>query len=85
VSGNEIAKLAENGELAGGWLVAGFLFHALPCGKPQTRKPTFFIPQPSFRWDTNVNFHGSKLGKLGDGIPAGPPLSTFQRHCLQTP
>jgi RHS repeat-associated protein len=53
VSGNEIAKLAENGELAGGWLVAGFLFHALPCGKPQTRKPTFFIPQPSFRWDTN--------------------------------
>ena len=44
VSRNEIAKLAENGELAGGWLVAGFLFHALPCGKAQTRKPTFFYP-----------------------------------------
>jgi hypothetical protein len=44
VSGNEIAKLAENGELAGGWLVTGFLFHALPCGKAQTRKPIFFYP-----------------------------------------
>jgi hypothetical protein len=41
---NEIAKLAENGELADGWLVAGFLFHALPCGKAQTRKPAFFYP-----------------------------------------
>jgi len=38
---NQIAKLAENGELAGGWLVV-LLFHALPCGRAQTRKPTFF-------------------------------------------
>ncbi len=42
---NQIAKLAENGELAGGWLVV-LLFHALPCGKAQTRKPTFFILKP---------------------------------------
>lgn len=41
---NQVAKLAENGELTGGWLVAGFLFHALPCGKAQTRTPTFFYP-----------------------------------------
>jgi hypothetical protein len=41
---NEIAKLAQNRELAGGWLVVGFLFHALPCGKAQTRKPAFFYP-----------------------------------------
>ena len=44
VSRNEIAELAQNGQLAGRWLAAGFLFHALPCGKAQTRKPTFFYP-----------------------------------------
>ena len=44
---NQIANLAENRELAGRWLVSGFLFHALPCGKAQTRKPTFFTSQPS--------------------------------------
>jgi hypothetical protein len=41
---NEVANLAQQGELAGGWLGCGFLFHALPCGRVQTRKPTFFIP-----------------------------------------
>ena len=41
---NQVAKLTQNGELAAGWLVAGFLFHALPCGKAQTRKPAFFYP-----------------------------------------
>ena len=41
---NEIAKLTKNGEFADGWLVAGFLFHALPCGRAQTRRPTFFYP-----------------------------------------
>jgi hypothetical protein len=40
---NQVAKLAENGELAGRWLV-DLIFHALPCGKAQTRKPTFFYP-----------------------------------------
>jgi hypothetical protein len=39
---NQIAKLAQNGELAGGWLVSDLFFHALPRGKAQTRKPTFF-------------------------------------------
>ena len=39
---NEAAKLAQERELAGGWLAGGFLFHALPCGRAQTRKPTFF-------------------------------------------
>lgn len=38
---NEVAKLAQQSELAGRWLV-DFIFHALPCGKAQTRKPTFF-------------------------------------------
>ncbi len=41
---NEVANLAKQGGLAGGWLGCGFLFHALPCGKAQTRKPAFFIP-----------------------------------------
>jgi hypothetical protein len=50
---NEIAKLTQNGELADRWLVAGFLFHALPSGKAQTRKPTFFTPQPSTLWDSS--------------------------------
>lgn len=40
---NEVANLAQQGELAGGWLGCGFLFHALPCGRAQTRKPTFFL------------------------------------------
>ena len=44
---NEVAKLAQQREFAGGWLVASLIIHALPCGKAQTRKPTFFIPQPS--------------------------------------
>jgi hypothetical protein len=39
---NEVANLAQQGELAGGWLGCGFLFHALPCGRAKTRKPTFF-------------------------------------------
>jgi hypothetical protein len=33
--------------------VCGFLFHALPCGKAQTYKPTFFTPQPSTLWDSS--------------------------------
>lgn len=40
---NEVANLAQQGELAGGWLGGGFLFHALPCGRAKTRKPTFFL------------------------------------------
>ena len=39
---NEVANLAQQGELAGGWLVSSLIFHALPCGRAQTRKPTFF-------------------------------------------
>jgi hypothetical protein len=39
---NEVANLPQERELAGGWLDCGFLFHALPCGRAQTRKPTFF-------------------------------------------
>ena len=39
---NEVAKLAQERELAAGWLVSCLIFHALPCGKAQTRKPTFF-------------------------------------------
>jgi hypothetical protein len=38
----EVANLAQQGELAGGWLDCGFLFHALPCGRAQTRKPNVF-------------------------------------------
>jgi hypothetical protein len=41
---NEVAKLPQQRELAGGWLGCGFLFHALPCGRAQTLKPTFFYP-----------------------------------------
>jgi hypothetical protein len=41
---NEVAKLAQQREFAGGWLVASLIIHALPCGKAQTRKPTFFYP-----------------------------------------
>jgi hypothetical protein len=39
---NEVAKLAQQREFAGGWLVSSLIIHALPCGKAQTRKPTFF-------------------------------------------
>jgi hypothetical protein len=39
---NEVAKLAQERELAGGWLVSSLIIHALPCGKAQTCKPTFF-------------------------------------------
>jgi hypothetical protein len=38
---NDVAKLAQPGEFAGRWLV-DFIFHALPCGKVQIRRPTFF-------------------------------------------
>jgi hypothetical protein len=41
---NEVANLAQQGELAGGWLVSSLIFHALPCGRAQTRKPTFSYP-----------------------------------------
>ncbi|MCO5051255.1 MAG: hypothetical protein M9920_03010 [Verrucomicrobiae bacterium] len=41
---NEVSNLPQERELAGGWLDGGFPFHALPCGRAQTRKPTFFIP-----------------------------------------
>jgi hypothetical protein len=40
---NEVANLAQQGELAGGRLVSSLIFHALPCGRAQTRKPTFFL------------------------------------------
>ena len=39
---NEVAKLAQQREFTGGWLVSCLIFHALPCGKAQTRKPPFF-------------------------------------------
>jgi hypothetical protein len=45
---NEVAKLAQQRELAGRWLTLGLVFHAPPCGRVQTSKPTFFIPKPSF-------------------------------------
>ena len=44
---NEVAKLAQERKLAGDWLVSSLIIHALPCGKAQTGKPTFFTPQPS--------------------------------------
>src|SRR5208282_1210315 len=50
---NEVAKLAQERKLAAGWLVSCLIFHALPCGKAQTRKPTFFTPQPSTLWDSS--------------------------------
>ena len=40
---NEVAKLAEDGEFTGVGLDGGF-FHALPCGKANPFKPTFFYP-----------------------------------------
>jgi hypothetical protein len=43
---NEVADLAQERELAGGWLVSNLIIHALPCGKARTGKPTFFAPQP---------------------------------------
>jgi hypothetical protein len=39
--GNKIAELAEERELSPRWLALGLLFHPLPCGRVQTRKPTF--------------------------------------------
>jgi hypothetical protein len=48
---NEVAKLAQERELAGGCLVSSLIIHALPCGKAQTCKPTFFTPQPL--WDSS--------------------------------
>jgi hypothetical protein len=44
---NEVAKLTQEREFAGGWFGCGFLFHALPCGRAQSPKPTFFTHQPS--------------------------------------
>ena len=44
---NEVAKLAQQGELAGRWLTLGLVFHAPPCGRVQTGKPTFFISKTS--------------------------------------
>ena len=45
---NEVAKLAQQREFAAGWLLVSLFFHALPCGKAQTPKPTFLYlnPQP---------------------------------------
>jgi hypothetical protein len=42
--GNQIAKLPQKRKLTGGWLVSCLFFHALPCGKAQTRKPAFSYP-----------------------------------------
>ena len=39
--GNQIAKLAQKRELTGRWLVSCLIIHTLPCGRAQTRKPTF--------------------------------------------
>ena len=39
---NEVAKLAQQRKLAGRWLVSSLIFHAPPCGRAQTRQPTFF-------------------------------------------
>jgi hypothetical protein len=36
--------LARQRELADGWLVRDVLVHAPPCGRAQTRKPTFSCP-----------------------------------------
>jgi hypothetical protein len=44
---NEVAKLAQQRELAGRWLTLGLDFNALPCGRVQTGKPTFFISKTS--------------------------------------
>jgi hypothetical protein len=35
---------AQKATVVTGWLDCGFHFHALPCGRAQTRKPTFFYP-----------------------------------------
>ena len=40
MSGNEIAELVQQRELAARWLVAGCFFHGLPCGRSTHRKPT---------------------------------------------
>jgi hypothetical protein len=49
---NQVAKLAQNRELPGRWLV-DLIVHALPYGKAQTRKPTFFYP-------STLNFVGQQ-------------------------
>jgi len=44
------------------WLALSLVFHALPCGRVQTIKPTlFFSFKPQNPWDTNV----IKLKKAG--------------------
>ena len=44
VIGNKVAELAEKRELSSRWLALSLFFHALPCGRVQTRKPTLFQP-----------------------------------------
>ena len=41
---NQIAKLPQKRELCRRWLALCLVFHALPCGRVQTRKPTLFYP-----------------------------------------
>ena len=68
---NEVAKLAQQREFAGGWLVSSLIIHALPCGKAQTRKPTFFytstlnpVGQQCYRFtDKNSRFKRSTKRK----------------------
>jgi hypothetical protein len=42
--GNQIAKLSQKRELCRRWLALSLVFHALPCGRVQTRKPTLSYP-----------------------------------------
>jgi len=42
--GNQIAKLPQKRELGRRWLALCLAFHALPCGRVQTRKPILFYP-----------------------------------------
>jgi hypothetical protein len=45
MSWNIIAKLPENGELAGGWFGSVFIFfHTTPCGVAKAFRPAFSSP-----------------------------------------
>ncbi len=44
IIGNPDAKLPQKRELGRCWLALSLAFHALPCGRVQTRKPTLFYP-----------------------------------------
>jgi hypothetical protein len=85
--GNEVAKLAQKRKLTGGWLGSSLNFHALPCGRAQTRKPTIFYPSTlkptGLLWSDLIKSVAAKVGQASRLPASAQPMQPGLTLALQ--